>query len=298
VASNLAVDAVTIQVSSALGAVGVHSVLLKGPTIRDRLYENDARLYADTDLLILLSDFPAAEQELSGLGFERSPLNAIPHDLPTHEDRWQRGADGSIVELHRTLWGIEVEPSDAGPILFENSVAFTLRDSQLTALSPPALALHIALHSAQDGGRGNTGRDLARALEKFDPETWAESLALAKRLGAIEAFSAGLRLHPRGGQLAEAFDLPDSQTTEIAIRLSGGSRPAHTLNWIVTRRGIKDKFDVILRKAFPPREFMHAKSSIAARGPFGLVLAYLWRQVWLLANLPRAFVTWWRARRI
>jgi hypothetical protein len=50
-------------------------------------------------------------------------------------------------------------------------------------------------------------------------------------------------------------------------------------------------------KLVPPATFMRKWSRLARRGRIGLLLAYLWRPLWLVGRTPRAMAQWRQARR-
>ena len=92
--------------------------------------------------------------------------------------------------------------------------------------SPPR-ASHSwpALHAAHHGRTyPRPLRDLERALDRLDRETWVAAARLAAELDAVEAFAAGLRLVPAGESLASELDLP--AVSSRRRRLMAGDHPA------------------------------------------------------------------------
>ena len=69
--SNFQVDRVTAEVTRALAARSIESILLKGPTIATWLYSasDRPRLYGDSDLLIRHCDWEPAQIAMRNLGF-------------------------------------------------------------------------------------------------------------------------------------------------------------------------------------------------------------------------------------
>src|SRR5438270_41821 len=95
----MAVDAVTAEVVTALDGAGVDCLLLKGPSIAGWLYEEGARTYSDTDLLVAPDRLPAARATLAELGF-RNEFGSLPHpgmESPPSAP-WRR--DVFAVDLH------------------------------------------------------------------------------------------------------------------------------------------------------------------------------------------------------
>src|SRR6266571_2714839 len=79
IARALLADATTCEVTTALRAARIRSILLKGPTIARWLYEQvSMRPYVDSDLMVADRDVCTAEEVLAGLGFEHAPLDDIP----------------------------------------------------------------------------------------------------------------------------------------------------------------------------------------------------------------------------
>ena len=100
----MAVDAVTAEVVSALADDGVDSLLLKGPSVADWLYDDDSRTYVDSDLLVAPDRMAAARATLERLGF-RQQFGSLPHpgmEAPPSAP-WQR--DAFQVDLHERLQG-------------------------------------------------------------------------------------------------------------------------------------------------------------------------------------------------
>src|SRR5438270_11602935 len=98
----MAVDAVTAEVVSAFADDGVDSLLLKGPSVADWLYDDDSRTYVDSDLLVAPDRVPAARARLGRLGF-RQQFGSLPHpgrEAPPSAP-WQR--DAFQVDLHARL---------------------------------------------------------------------------------------------------------------------------------------------------------------------------------------------------
>ena len=103
-------------------------------------------------------------------------------------------------------------------------------------LNPGGRDLHLALHACQHGQHESQPvGDLERALADLQPAVWADAYALAKRLQAVDAFGAGLRLMPAGRAVADALGAPVNARHGVVLRANGGGH-APGLN-IVSSRG-------------------------------------------------------------
>lgn len=297
-AMSLAVDLVTAEVVPALRHAGVPCLLLKGPTIARWLYgDGGGRSYADTDLLVPPDQVPRAEETLSGLGFSRYLDAADMLGWELGANRWQRGRDGTDVDLHWTLTGVKADPQRVWRCLSAETEPFCIQRADVHALSVPGRTMHIALHAAQHG-RGDAASlaDLDRALDQLADEVWRDAAALAAELDALDAFSTGLRLLPAGQQVAERLALPQARSLEAALL---ASTPATgTMGWFYLQRASGwNRVRIAARKIVPTRRFMRQWSSLGSHGLLGLAAAYLWRPIWLLLRALPGYRAWRRARR-
>jgi hypothetical protein len=159
----------------------------------------------------------------------------------------------------------------------------------LRVLQPPARALHLALHAAQETpDKDKALRDLARGLEVLEPEVWREAHTLAIHLDALPAFGAGLRLLPTGDAVARVLQLPMQVTPEVALRAAGAPDLSLTMNRLLETRGVVARAKYASTRAFPSPAAMRAWTPLAGRGRRGLALAYAWRVVWLATRVVPA----------
>jgi hypothetical protein len=296
---SLKLDVVTAEVVQRFDSAGIRSILLKGPALAAWLYEQEgSRSYSDCDLLVAPRDFEAAEQILTSLGFQRYGLDAIAGDWPKHARTWIR-PDGVSVDLHRTFFGVGVAPGDLWAEVSRDTEQMHVGGVDVEVLRPVARALLVALHAAKDGRRvSKVQRDLALALDRVPTETWEAAADLADRLQATDAFVAGLRIVPSGGELAGRLARSAEVSTSLALRARGGAPPLSAgLNWLFSSPGWKGKFGLVARKLVPPRAYMWAWKPIARRGSWGLALAYVWRPLWVLWKVGPAVRAWLQARR-
>jgi Uncharacterised nucleotidyltransferase len=296
-AARLRIDSATAEALRAFDAVGVQSILLKGASNRDWLGDTDAkdRWYADCDLLIRPGDQDPGAEVLTELGFV-ADYDARQMPAWWHEPAlsWTRKADGAVIDLHRTLPGVGVDDRRAWAVLAEGSEEIVVGGYPARALSIPGRAMHLAIHGAQHGPRWAMGLgDLSRALERVDEETWQAAAQLARQLDATAMFVAGLRLLSAGRTVVERLGLASVPGADAALLRDDPS--ALTLERFL-RADPPTRVSMIRHKLFPPVTFMRHWSPLARRGNAGLLLAYTWRPIWMLAQLP-ATVRAWRRRR-
>ncbi len=229
-ATSFRVDAVTAEVTRALAAESIPSILVKGPAIATWLYAGEApRLYGDTDLLVRREDWDRVMEIVQALGFE-DELGPMAH--PRMESGagypWGRSSDDAHLDLHYTLFGIGVEPEALWDAFAEEAVEESVGGTKVRMPSHPARLLHIVLHAVQHGGDFHAGedevefkpmQDLALALAKAPRESWTEAHALAERLEAGAVFASGLDLLPEGRELAAAIGIDGERSADAALRL-------------------------------------------------------------------------------
>jgi hypothetical protein len=126
--------------------------LAEGADVYHWLYrEGEFRGYSDIDLLVQGSDVGAAEKVLEGLGFERIGLQAIEGDWPRYARNWVRRSDLMNVDLHQTLAGVGVPPTDLWAALTERREQMNVAGVNMDVLAPPARALVLACTRPRTG---------------------------------------------------------------------------------------------------------------------------------------------------
>jgi Uncharacterised nucleotidyltransferase len=295
----MAVDAVTANVVAALRRAGIESIVLRGPAIARWLYaEGEFRAYRDVDLLVEPGKRVEAEAVLTGLGLVHRQAGFAPGESVEHASEWICRRPSVVVDLHKSIEGVRADPGELWAALSSVSQSIHVAGLAADAPGPPALALIVALHAAHHGVHGGKHvEELRRALDRADLETWQDALLLAERLGAVRSLAAGLRLVPEGAAVAERLRLPHDTDRVTALRAAGAHSTAIGFARLAATRGVRAKLALVARKLVPTPAFMRHWSRLARRGRAGLVLAYLWRPVWLLIHLVPAGVAWLRARR-
>jgi hypothetical protein len=298
-AQTLAIDSTTIEVVGAMRAEGIRSILLKGPVLSRWLYPEDDRPYGDTDLLVAPDDVERAQDVLERMGFQYPVRHDFPGDRPLHARPWMRPHPFGRIDLHRTLIGTGVPSQVVWQVLSERTERMWLHGTEVEVLDRAARTFHLALHAAQHG-TGLDGRpleDLSRAIARAPAPLWDEAATLAARLGAVPAFSRGLRLLPEGREVADRLALPTQSSVELELRSFGAPQLAFGLEWLARTPGLRRKMVLIARKLVPPPGFMRAWYPSARKGRLQLLLTYVWRPLELILRLGPALRAWSRARK-
>jgi hypothetical protein len=297
-ATGLVVQAAAGEAIDALRSAGIRSILLKGASFEEWLYDADEpRMYGDIDLLVAGADFDGAGRVLAKLGYEQWS----DERAPTHTDHakvWIRGRDSMHLDLHRTLVGVNAGDADVWASLAAETEPMHVGAVEVEVLNEPARALQVALHATVHGAaEDKTLIELSRALDRASGATWAQAAALSKRLGAEGAFAAGLEMVPEGRELAARLELSAERSVETAMFADSVPYSSWTVNRLAKTPGLVPKLRIALRRVFPEPEFMRAWYPIARRGPVGLALSYPRRLVWLVRATGPAVAGWLRARR-
>ncbi len=272
----------TVETVNALERAGVTVVVLKGVAISRWLYDTStARPHADIDLLVSPAAIADAEQALERLGYDQRGA-LLTGDRPWGETTWMRNDDGAMIDLHRILTGIELSPEGAWAILSEETEITTLRGTRIQVLNEAARTLHLALHAADHGVHNHQPlEDLARSLTRLPEELWEQAAVLAARLRATDALAAGLKLDPRGAELATRLGIASAHSVESALRTDRFGGHALGLKWLLETPGARAKATFVRIKLAPPPSYLRTCSRMASRGKIGLALAYLWRPLHL-----------------
>lgn len=297
-AQRLRIDYATAEVLKAFDAAAIPAILLKGPSIVRWLYDpGESRMYVDGDLLVPPGQYEAAGRVLGDLGFEPELDDAaMPEWWREHGVSWYRGSDRASIDLHRTLAGLEAEPQRVWDTLSRGTETVQIASWTAQALSIPARALHVTLHVAHHGGSTRQVEELKRALERADEQAWEAAAVLARELGAIDAFGSGLAFLPEGTALVERLGVARGARVDVALRAAGTVDGTLTIERFLGS-GTSSRLAMLRYKLVPPVTFMRKWSPLARRGRVGLALAYAWRPLWVVAQLPQALRDWRAARK-
>lgn len=287
-----------VEVSRALVAAGIPSILLKGPSFIRWLYDQgDPRTSADIDLLVPPKGWGKAGEVLRGLGFE-SPFEGfedIPLDRQIPSCEWSRATDGAIVDLHQTLIGSRCAPYQLWEVFNRNSEEMLVgTSSHVRILNVAGRAFHVAAHHAQHPGE-KSEEDLRRALRLEELETWREAAKIARDVEALDWFTHGLRLLPEGRDVIRRLQLPAEVSVDTVLLSSSGPSASLFLQRLSELPSAMERLTFLGGKIVPPPSFMRTWNPMASRGRLGLMAAYVLRPFILLSKAPRGFFDWRRA---
>ena len=294
----LRVDHAGATAIRALESAGIPSILLKGPSIARWLYESDeARAYADCDLLVPPHSFAAAVETLRALGFQPEvDEDAMPRWWREHALTTLHSDHEAMVDLHRSLPGVEADDDLLWTTLSAITDEIVVGGVTARTLTESGRLMHIALHAAQHGGASRDLDVLMRALSRANQTAWRQAAELAAVVDAQGAFALGLNMIPEGARLAERLGLDSPAAIDVELRATGAVE-ALTVARFYDAPGVRARFALVGHKLLPPATFMRKWSPMARRGRSGLALAYLYRPVWVIRRSPRALRAWRDARR-
>ncbi|HEX7168295.1 MAG TPA: nucleotidyltransferase family protein [Acidimicrobiales bacterium] len=284
----LRIDALAAKVVAALAEAGIDSILLKGST-HDFLYPGAVRGYVDVDLLVHPGHRHAAGGVLRAMGYRNLLEGAAENERPPYADTWVR--DGApAVDLHFELPLAGAPPDDVWRVLRDEcSEPFVVGSGAARALTRDARLLVVALHAAKSGPHSTAGLpDLVRAAS-VPLGNWGTAAGIAGRVGAIDGFTAGLRMTAQTSEIADRLALTGETPLALALSSSGASSPARSVGRLLTTESIRDRVRLVLRALVPTRTSIRLTSPIANRfGAAGLALAYAARPFKVAWRMPSA----------
>ena len=252
---------VTQTALEALGGAGVDAVILKGPALVERYYDDPMlRAYGDVDVLVRPGDFGRALAALRAGGYTLTDKNwsFLVRDL--------RGQvhlttdEGAVVELHwhlvnglRQRRTLRMAPEEA----WENVVAADLAGTRCYVLGYEDEIAHLALHAAMHGcNRLVWLLDIAAAIIAGEPD-WDR---VAARL-------ARWRFRTGGGLvLALAAEWAEAAVPQAVVEDLAGGRAVQ----LAYRRAV-DRWD-LGDPASRARELLFATAGDGVSTRFGLAV--------------------------
>ena len=275
------IDRVTAEVVVALRRAGVRAIVIKGPVFADWLYRDGTmRSYDDSDVMVSPAQADEAVAVLRSLGF--GPYYAEPSGAYSeamgakHASCWARDwPGGALVDLHDSVAGACADKATVWAALTRETATLRVGDALIEAAGPAANALIVALHAANNGPEHERScEDLSRALEVAGADTWVAAARLAAETGADEMFAAGLRILPRGRELAERLQLAPPVTVDVLLRSGGAPDGAVFLDHLAATTSWSGRARLLGRALVPDASYMRNHHPLAARGRAGLAAAY------------------------
>ena len=269
-----------------LTAAGQPFIMLKGATIATWLYPDPSqRTYVDLDILVPPADEPAAVGLLKEIGFEPL-LTAGTLSVLSPEEQPLRNKLGVDVDLHTALKGVRLPAGQAWEILAASTVPWDWAGTSVPALAPPARAVHLALHLAQNGlADRKAAEDLRLGVARLEHSTWEDAAALAGRLDALDAFTAGLTALPEGAELADRLGLAPLASVEYRMRAASVFPPAARLERLWAGQSWRQRLATGRAYLLPSADWLRMHDPEGTTTRWGLVRA---RIVYAAGLLPRA----------
>jgi hypothetical protein len=287
------IDEVAADVVARFQESGVRALLLKGASFADWLYPDRTRVYVDVDLFVRADLARAAEELLRGLGYGQL---WAPEDMPADRpiaSHWRRSDGGAPIDLH---WALP-EASAAPAVQWRELTRETDRLGAIETLAEPGRCVMVALHALRHAELPKPAEDLRRAVRIADRAAWIEAAELARRIGAFEGFSAGLRTVAPGAALADEIGIDPPRSTRALLLTQSPPPGADGLDALFTAPGIRARARLIARTLVPTRRWMRSSTALGRRGGAWLALAYAWHPLGVLTRVPAAARAWWRAAR-
>jgi hypothetical protein len=294
----LALDLSLAEIVPALTARGVRSLVLKGPVLARWLYDEPGeRGYDDVDLLVDPRARSAAEDVLRERGFTTVAADLRPGERDVHADPWRRANPAALVDLHRTVALLDAPAQRVWDALAAGAEPLDVAGVTVQMPGPAARSLVVALHAAQHGpGRTRPHADLERALARVDEATWRETLALARALDGEAALLAGLGTTEAGAELARRLALDARIPARIRLQRDGAGPTALGFERLAHAGSARARGRLVAGKLVPTPAFLRAWEPRLTRRRGGLLLAYLWRPLWLAGHAPSGWAAWRAAR--
>jgi putative nucleotidyltransferase-like protein len=213
------------QAVAVLAKAGVRPVVLKGPVLAERLYDDpQARPCMDIDLLVRPGDLEAAGRALRDAGYEGDPELSASYLLRhAHHLHFMRTGAPSI-ELHFHSYAGFGTVLPAGALL-DRATEYAFAGRTMVLVPSPEdefvfLAVHAAGHSFV---RLLWLYDLKLLLRRFPRLNWDQVAARAESVGMTSAVGYTIRL------LDEWLGVPASSVPRALAHRSGRARLADRL---------------------------------------------------------------------
>ncbi|HET9719418.1 MAG TPA: hypothetical protein VFP55_05020, partial [Solirubrobacteraceae bacterium] len=201
------------------------------------------------------------------------------------------------IDVHRKLQGTGVDALTAWEILGDPAEVIDVAGCRALRLPEAARALYIVLHAAHHGRAwGKALVHLEKALDLVEGPVWQHASDLAARLDALDAFVVGLRLLPKGTELASALELRSATSAEALLHSETPPPTALGFAQLAKAASTRERAAIAARKMFPPPAFIRHWWTPARRSRRMLIIGYAYRQLWLVTHARRGLPAWLRAR--
>ena len=195
------IDRLTAEIADALQAIGLETIVLKGPVLAAWLYPGELRQYCDSDLMVAPERWAQAARVLKQMGFRSWVLR--PLFVDPGGTAFQRDAD--IVDLHYAIPGLFGDPRAVWDSIRVRSASQSIGGAELRVPDRTTALMHVALHAGHHTNLlgAQPFEDLRRAIARTHEQQWQRALDLAREYDGVAAFATGLQLLPEGRELAK-----------------------------------------------------------------------------------------------
>ena len=193
------------QVGTLLGRAGIPCLHIKGPTVAtwQALYPDGERSWGDVDILLPPSGMDRALEVLLASGFShRDPglrwRTSEDHALTLWHDPDGTATHGAAaeVDVHHRFQGMEGDPERVFAELWRRREPAELGGLDVWFPDLPSRSLIVVLNAARDPHGAKAQEDLRRLVAVATDADWRRTIALARRVDALQALRAGLELEP------------------------------------------------------------------------------------------------------
>ena len=260
-----------LEAIESLRDANIEVIALKGPFLSLLLYEDPSiRRSCDIDLLILEQNWQPAVESLARLGYAPPSGTAGDERLRSWrgEVTYTRRAVGNqdyeiSIELHtsvvaRTGWYDRVRRSQF--TLFDHIVDIASSDRAVPYLSPPALLLHLVLHTSLHDVYHNW-----RGLIDVSQLTHVMNVEWGTFLGLVECFEV---------------QYPTYVTLHLAKHLCGAQVPPEVLRSLRPPRWL----EMTLMKTAHIGMYNEGGTALLALVAFSVLAPDTWGKRWLIAS--------------
>lgn len=290
----LLLDSRAAHAINALESAGLQVILLKGRVTTVWLYDDGIRSYGDIDLLIDPVHRQQVVDVLASIGYVHWMAGADEVEYGPNELDLV-GPGHICIDLHHTLLGVAGPPEQCWRVLSTRTEQMTVGGRVVTVLDAAARTMHLALHAAQNGPvDGKATADLELGLARLPSELWRKALVVARDLGAVEAFSAGLYVVPAGRLMAVGLGLEPPSGLELILRTRSAPSEAIQIQRFVETESSVARARMVARKLWPTAAYMRRR--FRANHGLELLFARLRRMIGLPMKLGIALSSWNQAR--
>ena len=224
------------QVGTLLGRAGIPCLHIKGPTVAtwEALYSDGERSWGDVDILLPPSGMDRALEVLLESGFShRDPglrwRTSEDHALTLWHDPDGKARHGAAaeVDVHHRFQGMEGDPERAFAELWRRREPAELGGLDVWFPDVPSRSLILVLNAARDPKGPKAREDRRRLVAVASDADWRRTIALARRVDALEALRAGIEVEPDGHDLVARTSLADVQVSAAwRLRAQGSTLTA------------------------------------------------------------------------